>query len=173
MSTYQYIVSAELNDETIKSIYQNKTKVGEVQRIYTNKLKKLLDQSFGFRYFLMYRATVHNKSYIVKKIFRRGKLWFEGNYDAEKKKTIITYDNWRIGIPELLIMHENIKIKIEKEMELPSRFFEGEIEIANWQAIYNEQEQTFTIELNILEEASIQDPAFYIAISQSTLFIGA
>ena len=173
MKTYHYTVSAELNDETKLPVYQDNLKIGQVRRVYTNKLKKLLDGYFEFRYFLVYEAEIEQKRYTVKKIFRRGKLWFEGKYEGEKKKTIITYDNWRVGVPELMILHENCTIKIEKELELPSRFIEGETEIASWHAVYNEEEQIFQVELNIMDEATIQEPSFYIAISQATLFIGA
>lgn len=173
MKTYHYTVSAELNNETKTPVYYDNIKMGEICRVYSNRLKKLLDSYFDFRYFLVYEAAVAQKRYTVKKIFRRGKLWFEGTYEGEKKKTIITYDNWRVGVPELIILHENCTIKIEKELEMPSRFFEGDTEIATWHAVYNEKELSFQVELNIMDEATIQEPSFYIAISQATLFIGA
>lgn len=173
MKTYQYNVSAELDNESKLPIYDDNQIIGNVQRVYSNRLKKLLDRYFDFRYFLVYEVTIAHKSFTVKKIFRRGKLWFEGKYEGEKKKTIITYDNWRVGVPELIILHEDCKIKVEKEIELPSRFYEGEKEIATWHAVYNEEEQSFRVELNIMDDATIQDPSFYIAISQATLFIGA
>ena len=173
MKTYHYHVSAELNNESKMPVYDDNTKIGEVRRVYTNRLKKLLDGYFDFRYFLVYEAATAQNRFTVKKVFRRGKLWFEGKYVGDKKKTIITYDNWRVGVPELIILHEDCNIKIEKEIELPSRFFEGEAEIATWHAVYNEEEQRFQVELKIMDEATIQEPSFYIAISQATLFIGA
>ena len=173
MTIYTYKVSAELNDQTEQPIFSGDSKIGDVQRVYSNKLKRLVDQYFDYRYFLIYEASVNLKSFRVKKIFRRGKLWFEGKYADGASKTIITYDNWRIGVPELLILHEQTKIKIEKEIEEPSRFYEGEEVIATWHAVFDEQQQQFDITLEIKQTATIQEPAFYIAIAQATLFIGA
>jgi hypothetical protein len=173
MINYTYKVSAELNDQTEQPIFQDEKQIGEVHRVYSNKLKRLVDQYFDYRYFLIYEAAVHTKIFRVKKIFRRGKLWFEGKYVDESSKTIITYDNWRIGVPELLILHEQVKIKIEKEIEEPSRFYEGEEVIATWHAVFDEQSQQFDVTLQINQMATIQEPAFYIAIAQATLFIGA
>lgn len=173
MKTYNYIVSDQLEDETLRPIFIDNEQVGNVRRIYSNKLKKKLDQFFDYRYFLIYEATIQNHTYSVKKIFRRGKLWFEGFDHSSKKKTIITYDNWRIGVPELKIIDERATLKINKEFEKPSLFYEGDIQVASWLATYNEMEKIFDIILIIEENATIQDPAFYITISQATLFIGA
>ena len=173
MKQYEYIVNAVLNDESQKPVYFNGENVGYVQRIYSNKLKKLLDKYFDFRYFLVYECAIDGRKYSVKKIFRRGKLWYEGKYEGSKEKTIITYDNWRIGIPELKIIEKDLVIKIEKEFEEPSRFYEGDLCVATWHASFDEASQTFTIIVQISDEATVQDPAYYIAISQATLFIGA
>ena len=174
MKQYHYSVDAVLNDESRRTVYNSKGEaVGYVQRIYSNKLKRLLDHHFDFRYFLMYESEVYGKTYEIKKIFRRGKLWFEGRFAGNKDKTIITYDNWRIGIPELKIIEKNLLIKIEKEFEVPSRFYEEDVCIATWQATFDEPSQLFSIVLQISDDATVQDPAYYIAICQATLFIGA
>ena len=76
-------------------------------------------------------------------------------------------------MPELVILHENKKIKVEKELEEASCFYENEEVIATWQAQFDEAQQQFHLTLQISEQASVQDPAFYVAISQATLFIGA
>ena len=173
MKQYKYTVDSILNDETQKPVYFNGNNIGYVQRIYSNKLKKMLDHHFDFRYFLVYECVIDGRKFSIKKIFRRGKLWYEGKYEGAKEKTIITYDNWRIGIPELKIIEKGLTIKIEKEFEEPSRFYEGDVCIATWEAVFNEESETFTINLQVSDEATIQDPAYYIAISQATLFIGA
>lgn len=173
MKKYTYYIEAQLDDESKQPIYHEGVQVGFVKRVYSNTIKKLLDRQFDFRYFVIYTSEVINKRYTVKKIFRRGKLWFEGHYEGSKQKTIITYENWRIGIPELKIIDPKVQIKIEKEMEEPSRFLEGDQSVAVWYAQFDEQAQRFFIQLEISEAATIQEPAFYIAISQATLFIGA
>jgi hypothetical protein len=173
MKQYEYTVDSILNDESQKPVYYNGENVGYVQRIYSNKLKKVLDHHFDFRYFLIYECAIGGRKFKIKKIFRRGKLWYEGKYEGAKEKTIITYDNWRIGIPELKIIEKDFFIKIEKEFEEPSRFYEGDVCIATWQAVFDEASQSFSITLQITDEATVQDPAYYIAISQATLFIGA
>lgn len=50
-----------------------------VERVYDNGLKKLLDGYFDYRYFLKYRVTTNEgvPLFEAKKIFRRGKVWFE------------------------------------------------------------------------------------------------
>lgn len=173
MKTIKYSVSEMINNSDPSSIYIDDIVTGTVQRIYSNRLKKLVDSYFDYRYFLQYEAEVSGEKFRVKKIFRRGKLWYEGRYEGERKKTIITYDNWRVGVPELYIIQDQLKIKIEKEHEEASRFYEGDIIIARWQAIFNEEQKCFDIELQIEESATIQEVAFYVAISQATLFIGA
>ena len=173
MKQYEYTVDSNLNDETQRPVYFNGNSIGYVQRIYSNKLKKMLDHHFDYRYFLVYECAIGERKYTVKKIFRRGKLWYEGKYAGAKDKTIITYDNWRIGIPELNIIEKDLTIKIEKELEEPSRFYEGDLCIGTWEATFNEASEIFSIVLQISDEATIQDPAYYIAISQATLFIGA
>ena len=80
MKQYEYTVDSLLNDESQKPVYDNGEIVGYVQRIYTNKLKKVLDHHFDFRYFLVYECKIDGRKYTVKKIFRRGKLWYEGKY---------------------------------------------------------------------------------------------
>jgi hypothetical protein len=136
MKIYEYKVSGQLNDETPQAIFHNGQQIGEVRRMYSNKLKKKLDQYFDYRYFLLYEATIESHVYRIKKIFRRGKLWFEGVDQTTNKKTIVTYDNWRIGVPELKIIDERAVLKIEKEFEEPSRFYENDEVVATWQAQY-------------------------------------
>lgn len=81
----------------------------------------------------------------VKKIFRRGKVWFEGKDLVLNKKYIINYENWRIGVPELFISSDKFKMKIDKEMEDWSNFIINDEVIARWLAVYNEQSDMFSV----------------------------
>ncbi|MDN4492792.1 tubby C-terminal domain-like protein [Ureibacillus aquaedulcis] len=145
------------------------------RRVYDNLLKKTFDEIFDFRYFLKYDVMSLNgeKLFTVKKISRRGKLWFEGMEVAIGKKYIISYENWRIGIPTLYITDKKIKIQLEKEAEDWSRFLLDGEEIARWKAEYREGEGEFHITLQINDISPIQQPYFFIAICQATLFVGA
>lgn len=144
------------------------------RRIYDNFLKKTFDEMFDFRYFLKYDVldTSGEKLFTVKKISRRGKLWFEGIEPTTKVKYIISYENWRIGIPTLYITDKKIKIQLEKELEDWSRFLLNQEEIARWKAEYRDVEGEFHMTLQINENSPIQQPQFFIAICQATLFVG-
>lgn len=145
------------------------------RRIYDNFLKKRFDEIFDFRYFLKYDVLNYNgeKLFSVKKISRRGKLWFEGIEAATKKKYIISYENWRIGLPTLYITDHKVKIQLEKELEDWSKFLLNQEEIARWKAEYSDAKGEFHMTLQINENSPIQQPQFFIAICQATLFVGA
>lgn len=145
------------------------------RRIYDNHLKKTFDGIFDYRYFLKYDVLDSNggKIFTVKKINRRGKLWYEGIEAATSKKYIISYENWRIGLPTLYISDQKIKIQLEKEIEGWSRFLLNQEEIARWKADYRDAEGEFHMMLQIHESSPIQLPHFFIAICQATLFVGA
>ncbi|MFC7684994.1 peptide ABC transporter ATPase [Ureibacillus sp. GCM10028918] len=145
------------------------------RRIYDNFLKKSFDKMFDFRYFLKYDVLANNGEnlFTIKKISRRGKLWFEGIEVATQKKYIISYENWRIGIPTLYITDKKIKIQLEKELEGWSSFILNQEEIARWRADYRGNEGEFHMTLQINESSPIQHPQFFIAICQATLFVGA
>ncbi|RUL55591.1 tubby C-terminal domain-like protein [Lysinibacillus antri] len=143
------------------------------KRIYDNQFKQKLDRMFDYRYFLKYDIYNANneKELIIKKISRRGKLWYEA-VDTKRQKTyIISYENWRIGIPELYISDGEIKIQINKEMEDWSEFvFENEI-IAKWKAEFKDDQ--FEMTLVIHDNSPLQNVAFFIGVCQATLFVGA
>lgn len=159
------------------------------RRIYDNFLKRTFDGMFDFRYFLKYDVIDQKgkKIFTVKKISRRGKLWFQGIEAASMKKYIISYENWRIGIPTLYITDGDMKIQLEKEFDEWSRFLVGEEEIARWKAEYRGFEDLldrdskrkekrsgeFHMTLQVNENSPIQQPEFFIAICQATLFVGA
>lgn len=175
MQKYMYQALGDIKSTVPQPIYNEQGEhIQSVQRVYDNGLKKLLDNYFDNRYFLKYEVLDKNGQAIfqTKKIFRRGKVWFEARNLASNKKYIINYENWRIGVPELFVTGNNVKMKIDKEMEDWSTFIVDEQVIARWLANYNEQSKLFDITLELSEEAPIQDIAYYIAIAQATLFIG-
>ncbi|HWK24440.1 MAG TPA: peptide ABC transporter ATPase [Ureibacillus sp.] len=145
------------------------------RRIYDNFLKRTFDEIFDFRYFLKYDVLDDQKEklFTIKKVSRRGKLWFEEIDVVNKKKYIISYENWRIGIPTLYITDGNIKIQIDKAIEGWSKFLFNEVEIARWKAEYRDGEGKFQMTLQIEENSPIKHPGLFIAICQATLFVGA
>ena len=175
MQIITYEVDGDIKSTVQKPIYnESGEQIYFVQRIYDNGLKKLLDGYFDHRYFLKY--AIHNNSgqtvFEVKKIFRRGKVWFEGKDLLSGEKYIINYENWRIGVPELFISSKDFKMKIDKEMEDWSNFIVNDTVVARWVAVYNEEKDQFNMTFELSDEAPIQNIAFYIAIAQATLFIG-
>ena len=174
MKKYTYTVDADLKSTRICSITDEQgNTVATVERVYSNKLKKLLDGYFDYRYFLHYVVKVNGEvTFQTKKIFRRGKVWFEATDIKHNKPYAILYENWRLAIPELSINGHNFEMKLDKEMEDWSNFKEnGEI-VARWKAIYIEESQQFIIDVEIDEKCSIQSVDFFAAIGQAVLFIG-
>ena len=175
MKHYTYTVQGNIKSTAVQTIYNDeKVAVATVERVYDNGLKKLLDSYFDYRYFLKYtvRDLQGEPQFTVKKIFRRGKVWFEGTTPETKEKYIISYENWRIGVPELFISGRGMKMKIEKQMEGWSEFYLDDARVARWQAEYDEVADEFNMTLQIDEERAMQDVAFFTAIAQATLFIG-
>ena len=175
MQTFTYQALGNIKSQAPQAIFNA---AGEqvllVERVYDNGLKKLLDGYFDYRYFLKYRVTTNDGAplFEAKKIFRRGKVWFEGKDLVTGDKFIVNYENWRIGVPELFITGPNFKMKIDKEMDDWSNFTVDDQIIARWLAMYEEATDTFRLALELSEDAPIQNTAFYIAIAQAALFIG-
>lgn len=175
MKTYFYKQAGHIYSTDVQTVVEEHgNQIASVARIYSNRLKKLVDGYFDYRYFVMYIVSDVNGEaiYQVKKIFRRGKVWFEARHLQTKEKYIISYENWRIGVPELFINGGDIKMKIDKEMEDWSNFIVDEKVIARWKADYDEQADEFFITLEVDETYAFNDPKFYIGIAQATLFIG-
>ena len=63
MKHYEYTVDSKLNDETQRPVYFNGNSIGYVQRIYSNKLKKMLDHHFDYSYFLVYECAIDGLKY--------------------------------------------------------------------------------------------------------------
>ena len=175
MKTYSYELTAKLNTTEDIRVFAEGKHVYTMNRVYDNSLKKLLDGYFDYRYFLKYivKNTTGKPVFMCKKIQRKGRLWFEATDYRTNEKYVINYENWRIGVPELFIKGEGLDMKIDKEMEDWSNFLIGETIVARWLPVYNEETETFTITLELLPEDVKQDAAFFLAIAQATLFIGA
>lgn len=174
MKTFTYKQSSNISStETMPVTNQFGELVAYVSRVYNNGITKIIDSFFDYRYFLSYvvKNSEDNAIFTIKKIIRRGKVWYEAEDKISQEKYKITYENFRIGIPELYIKGETVQMKIDKTMEGWSEFsVDGNI-IARWQAIYVESDDIFQITLQIEEESPIQSPSFFIGISQATLFI--
>ncbi|MDI7742015.1 hypothetical protein QMK38_08365 [Lysinibacillus fusiformis] len=178
--TYTHPEAIEYTGD-VPVLAENGQVVAYSRRVYDNFLKRTFDKTLDFRYFLKYDVLDHNRQqlFTVKKISRRGKLWFEGVEAATKEKYLISYENWRIGIPTLYITNGEMKIVLEKEFEDWSRFLIDQEEIAKWKAEYREGAAVgkangeFHISLQINDNSPIQQPEFFIAICQATLFVGA
>ena len=175
MKTYSYELTTKLNTTEDIRVFEEGKHVYTINRVYDNGLKKLLDGYFDYRYFLKYvvKNIAGEPVFMCKKVKRKGRLWFEATDFRTNEKYIINYENWRIGVPELFIKGEGLDMKIDKEMEDWSNFLIEEKIVARWLPVYNEETQTFMITLELLPEGIKQDAAFFLAISQATLFIGA
>lgn len=149
--------------------------VSYVARVYSNRLKRLVDGYFDYRYFLTYEVMNMREepTFRITKKIRRGKLWFEAFSYTQDKRYTVTYENWRIGLPELAIHWSDGTMKIDKQMEGWSSFLVNDEVVARWQAVYKEQEDTFDVTLQIELNSPIQQVDFFVAISQAALFIGS
>ena len=175
MKTYSYELTTQLNSTEDIHVFEEGKHVYTINRVYDNGLKKLVDGYFDYRYFLKYvvKNTTGEPVFMCKKVQRKGRLWFEATDYRTNEQYMINYENWRIGVPELFIKGEGLDMKIDKEMEDWSNFLIEETIVARWLPVYNEEAQTFTITLERLQENLKQDAAFFLAIAQATLFIGA
>ncbi len=175
METYTYEVPARLNSTDDSHVYHDGRHVYTVSRVYDNGLKKLVDAYFDYRYFLKYvvKSPDEKEQFLCRKVQRKGRLWFEARDLRTGSQFIISYENWRIGVPELFIKGEALDMKIDKEMDDWSNFLVGEAIVARWLAVYNEEKESFSMTLEIMPDSPVQDAAFFLAIAQATLFIGA
>ncbi|MEC1177464.1 peptide ABC transporter ATPase [Metasolibacillus meyeri] len=176
MNQYTYQLPGNITaTEKVGIINAQGEKVAYVARIYSNRLKRFLDGYFDYRYFLTYEVTNlrEEPTFRITKKIRRGKLWFEAFSYAKQERYTITYENWRIGLPELAIHWSGGIIKIDKQMEGWSHFLVDDEIVARWQAVYVEQEDCFHVALQIEPSSPIQQVDFFVAISQAALFIGS
>ncbi|MFJ7662500.1 hypothetical protein ACIQXW_08870 [Lysinibacillus sp. NPDC097162] len=174
MRTFTYKQPASIESTELVQIMNEEGNISSnVQRIYSNGLKKAFDRMMDYRYFVQFdvSAVDGQRLFTCKKISRRGRVHFKGKDIVTGKDYMIAYDGWQIMIPDLIITDGQYKIMLNKEMEDWSLFTLNEQPIARWQAVY--QETHFDITLQIEETSPIQHEAFFIAIGQAVLFVGA
>lgn len=174
MKKYTYTVDADVKSITVSPIVDESGKVvATVERVYTNGLKKLFDRYFDYRYFVQYDVKMNDiVTFSTKKIFRRGKVWFEATDIKNNQPYAILYEDYRLAIPELSINGRNFEMKLDKEMEEWSNFKENGELVARWKAIYRPDDQKFDIVIEIDGKCSIQSVDFFASIGQAVLFIG-
>lgn len=174
LKTFTYTQPAAIESTEIVKVLNEKGEVSStVQRVYSNALKKIFDRTMDYRYFVRFDVSdIDGRPlFTCKKVSRRGRVYFKGKDIVTGKDYMIAYDGWKIMIPDLLITDGEQTIKIAKEMEDWSVFTLDEQPIARWKATFHET--YFEIELQIEESSPIQHEAFFIAIGQAVLFVGA
>ena len=173
MPTYHYTQPWEGEGTQKTTVYNEEGKeVCTFQRYYSNRLKRFLDRAMEYRYFLRYDIYDLNDQIIFtcKKISKKGRVFFQAFNHETKEQYTITYDKWKELVADLLILGKDFNIVIEKELdEWTSYVWEGKV-IARWKA---KVEDKFLMELEIYEDSPIQNPAFFVAISQCALYIGS
>ncbi|KMY32491.1 hypothetical protein ACZ11_10235 [Lysinibacillus xylanilyticus] len=174
MKSYTYKQPAAIESTETVAIKNDAGEISStVQRVYSNGLKKVFDRTMDYRYFVRFDVSDVNGQplFTCKKMSRRGRVHFKGKDFVSGKEYMIAYDGWQIMIPDLIITDGVQKITLNKEMEDWSVFSLDDQPIARWQAIF--QETHFEITLQIEDNSPIQHEAFYIAIGQAVLFVGA
>ncbi|MCL1694669.1 MULTISPECIES: hypothetical protein [unclassified Lysinibacillus] len=174
MKIYTYKQPAAIESTESVAILNEAGEVSStVQRVYSNGLKKAFDRTMDYRYFVRFDVSdgVGQPLFTCKKMSRRGRVHFKGKDFVTGKDYMIAYDGWQIMIPDLIITDGVQQIKLNKEMEDWSVFTLDDQPIARWQAIFRETH--FEITLQIEENSPIQHEAFFIAIGQAVLFVGA
>ncbi|MFJ5566359.1 tubby C-terminal domain-like protein [Lysinibacillus xylanilyticus] len=174
MKSYTYKQPAAIESTETVAIKNDAGEISStVQRVYSNGLKKVFDRTMDYRYFVRFDVSDVNGQplFTCKKMSRRGRVHFKGKDFVSGKEYMIAYDGWQIMIPDLIITDGVQKITLNKEMEDWSVFSLDDQPIARWQAIF--QETHFEITLQIEDNSPIQHEAFFIAIGQAVLFVGA
>lgn len=173
MKQYFYTHPNTINDTPIFVVKnEQEEEIFKCQRFYSNSLKRTMDRLLENKYFLIYKSydLLHHELFTCKKVSRKGKVYFEAVDENTKEKYMISYDGWQRMIPDLIITKKEFTMKIHKEMEDWSTFIENDNVVAKWKATL--VDDVFHMELQVSEDASIVDPAFYIVISQCVLYIG-
>lgn len=170
---YTYTLTTQLHSTEDIVVSTNGAHVFTMNRIYSNRLKKIVDGIFDYRYFLQYDIKDAQGQVLArcKKMQRKGRMWFEAQDLIANRPLIVNYENWRVGIPELLIKGQDFKMKIDKEMEDWSNFLIGDEVVARWLGVYQEETETFDVIFEVMDERA--STALLLVIAQTTLFIGA
>ncbi|MFJ7915581.1 MULTISPECIES: hypothetical protein [unclassified Lysinibacillus] len=174
MKIYTYTQPAAIESTESVAILNEAGEVSStVQRVYSNGLKKAFDRTMDYRYFVRFDVSdvAGQPLFTCKKMSRRGRVHFIGKDFVTGKEYMIAYDGWQIMIPDLIITDGDQQIKLNKEMEDWSIFSLEDQPIARWQAVFCETH--FEIMLQIEDNSPIQHEAFFIAIGQAVLFVGA
>lgn len=173
MKSYHYQVSTKLQDTNQITLFSNGEKVGYVQRIYSNFLKKFFDSSLDHKYFVRIESQIEGyPNAYCKKVQKKGKIYYTASEDGQPIFNI-GYIGWKSLIPDLVIDNRELQLLLSMEREDWSTFKFAEEVVARWKADFNEEQQDFSVELQIEDNCPIDNPALLVAISQATLFIGA
>ena len=173
MKRYLYTHPNTINDTQAFTVRNEQEQaLFTCQRDYGNRVKQALDRLLENKYFLTYKAYDKDQQplFTCKKISRKGKIHFEAIDEKTKEKYTIGYDGWQRLIPDLVITNNDFVMKIHKEMEDWSTFEEDDRVIAKWKASL--VDDVFQMELQISDEATIRNPAFYTVVCQCVLYIG-
>lgn len=173
MKSYQYQVTTDLQDTQLVQLFSNQEVVGQMQRVYSNVLKKIIDSTLDNKYFVRIESKVDGfPNAYCRKIQRKGKVYYEA---VEQGKPIyrIAYIGWKSLIPDLAISNKEVQLILSMEREDWSIYRYEDKEVARWRAILDEEKQLFSIELQIEEDCPFDNPALLVSISHASLFIGA
>lgn len=173
MKSYQYQLSTVLQDTQSIQLFSNNEVVGQTKRVYSNPLKKLVDSTLDYKYFVRIESQVagYADAY-CRKIQRKGKVYYEA-VEQDKPLYRIAYIGWKSLIPDLAISNKKTQIILSIEREDWSTYNYEEQEVARWRAVLDEEKQMFSVELQIEDTCPFDNPALLVSISQAVLFIGA
>lgn len=173
MTIYTYTETTNIDSTSAVPIVCEGQNVFTYQRVYSNKLKKILDAAMDFRYFVQY--DVHNlqgeQLFTIKKYARRRRIIYNA---ADAHNTfLISYDGQFLMMPELHIHSKSgMKMELHQNIDDWSIFKDHTQQYARWLSTFDEDTKTFAMTLEILEEHPVMTAAHYIGIAQMTLFIG-
>lgn len=147
--------------------------IGHCQRTFKNRVTKWMNTAMDHKYFVCHIAKVEGEATAkCKKISRKGRVYYRADLEGYAPFEI-GYVGWRDLIPDLQITNGEVMMSLHKEMDEWSVFEQGGIDYARWLAVYSEERDEFDIRLEIFDDAPIKNPAFYIAIAQTILYIGS
>ncbi|GEK34572.1 tubby C-terminal domain-like protein [Kurthia sibirica] len=173
MKIYKYEVDGVLKNTATRDIFCNEIKVGQFQRVYSNVLKKIIDASLDYKYFVRIDAQVDGYPIAsCKKVQRKGKIYFNAMEEG-KPFYRIAYVGWKELVPDLAISNKEQMMMLHMNREGWSTFTFENNEVARWRADYNEESEQFSVELQIEGDCPFDNPALLISISHAILFIGS
>jgi len=173
MKTYKYEVPAILQHTEPLLVELDGESVGIVKRVYSNPIKRVIDSTLDYKYFVKIESEIEGfPEAICKKIQRKGKIYFEAKEEGSKLFRI-AYTGWKALIPEVVISDGETMLRVDMDRELGSTFtFEEEV-VAKWHTSFDETRNLFIASLEVDEKCPIQNPALLLSIAQAVLFIGA